>query len=308
MPPKEIIFHTLNQKRITPPAASETLFPELFTTDQDITGWMYSDLHNLYGEAFFPTHPSFSAHIWQNLTMPTKNRPNQGTPQMTTPTTTFYDMHVKTITHAYQLGSHAYKKAKDFKLSRYACWCMSRNNPYMIFSRTYFISAVIDSEMNFDTMQQLSYQFARVNLRAQLSKYEKIINAIANRHKIDFNKFRRINRSALFNDHSKSHIAERNDFYISPHTPLADHMGAATLHARANALRIAIQRINQLGHITPDKIFKIIFTELYTARENMIKNLNLRPENDIFRTPAPQIESQLARTERAFIKKYAYQR
>ena len=37
MPPKEIIFHTLNQKRITPPAASETLFPELFTTDQDIT-------------------------------------------------------------------------------------------------------------------------------------------------------------------------------------------------------------------------------------------------------------------------------
>lgn len=308
MPSKETIFYTLNQKRISPPAATETLFPELFTDEYDITRWMYSDLHNLFGETVFPTHPSFSAHIWQNLVMPIPTKSKRSTPQLTPPDTKFYDVHIKTITHPYHLGAQNYKKAKDFKLSRYACWCMSRNNPYMIFSRTYFISPVINPTMDFDTMKKLSYQFARVYLRSQLSKQEKIINGIAHKYKIDFNEFRRVNRAALFADHSKSHIAERNDFYISPNTPLADHMGAATLHARTGALIRAIQHINQTPKINGDKILEILFSELNSARVKMITQQNTSPEDDIFQTPAPHVKTQLTHTERDFINQYAFQK
>ena len=308
MPTKETIFKTLNQTRISPAPTTPTLFPELYSHETDTPGWMYSDLHNLFGEETFPTQPSFSAHIWQNFVMPLPAKSKRGFPQLTTPTIDFYNQHITTIKHAYQLGTHPYKNAKDFKLSQYACWCMSRNNPDMIFSRTYFIAPTIISNPDFETLKALCYQFARPDLRIKLSKYEKTINAIAHKNKIDFNEFRRVNRTALFGDHSKSHIAEQNDFYISPNTPLADHMGAATLYERANALERAIKRINQTHPITKNKILEIIFSELNFARDNMIKKQNKYPERDIFPISAPQVQSQLMRTERDFINKYAHQK
>lgn len=307
MPSKETIFKTLNQTRIAPNTIAPTLFPN--TEAQPTTdSWYYSDLHNLYGEPLIPTQPSFSAHIWQNLVMPTDKNQKRSTPKLTSTDINFYNTHITQITHPYTLDTHHYKNAKDFKLSRYACWCMSRNNPNMIFSRTYFISPVIDPQMNFLTMNAWCYQFARVNLREQLTKYEKIINAIAHKHKIDFNEFRRLNRAALFEDSSKSHIAERNDFYISHNTPLADHMGAATLYARIHALKNAITKINHTQPIYPNKILEIIFTELNNARINMIKNQHIHPEDDIFRLSAPQTQSKLMRTERDFINQYAFQK
>ncbi len=308
MPHKETIFKTLNQTRIAPPSAAPTLFPEIHPHSTNTDSWLYSDLHNLFGETSFPTQPSFSAHIWQNLVMPCTSNSKRGTPQLSPTNINFYNDHVVQLNHPYTLDNHHFKCAKDFKLSRYACWCMSRNNPNMIFSRTYFISCIIDPHMDFATMNSWCYQFARPALRQQLAKCEKIINAIAHKNKIDFNEFRRINRAALFADHSKSHIAERNDFYISHNTPLADHMGAATLYARTQALKNAIAEINHTHQINSKKILEIIFTELDSARINMIKNLHIQPEDDIFRISAPQVQSKLMQTERDFINKYAFEK
>ncbi len=306
-PSKSEIFTTLNAYRIKSDNQL-SLFSETCADNIANESWLYSDLHNLYGETKFPTKPSFSAHIWQNMVTPSASNSKRGFPELNPVNIDFYDQHVAQITHPYTLGQHRYKNAKDFKLSRYACWCMSRNNPNMIFSRTYFISPIINPTMDFETMEKLSYQFARVYLRDKLSKYEKKINGIAYKHHINFNEFRNCNRAALFGDHNKAHIAERRDFYISPRTPLADHMGAATLYARTNALHNAIQRINSIQRIRPDQIFEIIFTELNTARTQMITTQNIHPENDISCTPAPQIKSQLMRTERDFINKYAFQK
>lgn len=306
-PSKESIFETLNTKQINQPD-TPSLFPELTPSKFETSdGWYYSDLHNLYGEIQFPTQPSFSAHIWQNMVMPTSSNSRRAFPQLVPTSLDFYNNHVIQITHPYTLDTHHYKHAKDFKLSRYACWCMSRNNPNMIFSRTYFISPIISPNMSFTDMNAWCYQFARVHLREQLTKHEKIINAIANKHKIDFNKFRRVNRAALFGNHSKSHIAEQNDFYIPHHTPLADHMGAATLYERANALTRAIQRINNTPKITQSTILEIIYTELNNARHIMIHNLHIDPCNDIRRTPVQKIQSILTQTERDFILKYGFQ-
>lgn len=306
-PSKETIFETLNRKQISPTHTS-SLFPEIETATSISEYWFYSDLHNLYGEIQFPTQPSFSAHIWKNLVMPLPSNSKRGFPQLIPTDINFYNKHITQISRPYTLDTHQYKHAKDFKLSRYACWCMSRNDPNMIFSRTYFISPILAPNMSFNDINLWCYQFARINLREQLSKYEKIINGIAYKHKINFNKFRNLNRAALFGDHSKSHIAEQNDFYISPNTPLADHMGAATLYTRSHALYNAITKINQTHPINSETILETIFNELNTARTNMIKNLHIYPEHDIYQTSAPQIQSKLMRTERDFINKYSLQK
>ncbi len=306
-PSKPEIFATLNAKRIKTDDQL-TLFPETHPHNTCNEYWLYSDLHNLYGEILFPTQPSFSAHIWQNMVMPSTPEPTRAFPKLQPTNIEFYNNHIALITHPYTLDNRHFKSSKDFKLSRYACWCMSRSNPNMIFSRTYFIAPIIDPHMSFEQMNAYCYQFARIHLREQLSRQEKIINAIAYKNKIDFNEFRRINRAALFADHSKSHIAARNDFYISRNTPLADHMGAATLYTRTQALENAIAKINHTQPINSRKILEIIFTELDNARINMTKNLHIRPEDDISRIPVQKTQSLLMQTERDFINKYAHQK
>ena len=308
LPKKSVIFETLNAKRHRIDEDTQfSLFPELRTQTPTIHSeyWYYSDLHNLFGSPYFSIAPNMNAHAWENLAMPVPQKSNRATPQLTRTDLEFYDDHVATYHHEYKLNFSTYKNAKDLRLSRYACWCMSRTNPAMIFSRTYFISPIITPRMKFDDMKNLSYQFARVHLREKLTGYEKIVAGILKKHNADYQQFNHAMTQTLFYGHSSKDLKELYGIPIKQNDPLANYMGAATLHARITALRRAIERFKTAPHQSLATFDKILYRELTNCRADEIFNTHIRPEQDIFPTPVSQIQSQLMRTERDFILKYS---
>ena len=73
LPKKSVIFETLNAKRHRIDEDTQfSLFPDLCTDTPTIHSeyWYYSDLHNLFGEHYFPIAPNMNAHAWENLAMP----------------------------------------------------------------------------------------------------------------------------------------------------------------------------------------------------------------------------------------------
>ena len=310
LPKKSIIFETLNKTRHhTITNNQPTLFPELAIQNapEDFPEfWYFSDLHNLYGNAYFPVEPNMNVFAWQNLVMPVPQKSKRATPQLKPTDILFYNEHVATIRHPYSLNNNAIRNAKDLKLSRYACWCLSRNRPSMIFSRTYFISPIINQYMKFEDMKQLSYQFARVHLRNQLSSYEKIIAGILKKYNANFRQFNHAMTRAFFYNYSANDLKEIHGIPLATNDPLANYMGAATLNARINALDCAIRKHNQTPNESLNKFQDTLYNELINARVSEIRNTSILPERDIFRTPVSKIQSQLARTERDFILQYSH--
>lgn len=304
-PSKPEIFKILNATR-QKPDNQLPLFPDAHPNNTCNEYWLYSDLHNLYGEIYFPTQPSFSAHIWQNLAMPTPKKTTRAFPNLRATDINFYNNHVTLITHPYTLGNHHFKNAKDFKLSRYACWCMSRQNPYMIFARTYFIAPVIKQDIDFNELNNHCYQFARVNLRAQLAKSEKAINAILYKNNCDHHDFKIKMSIALFGD-TPGAVLDKNGLNAFQ-KPISDYMGAATLYERNNALRNTITTINHTPEITPTQIFDIAYNEMHNAQKRLTQNLHIAPINDIQKHSVHNVQSHLTRTEHAFINKYAFEK
>lgn len=308
LPKKSVIFDTLNAKRHRIDEDTQfSLFPDICANTPSIHSeyWYYSDLHNLFGEPYFPIAPNMNAHAWENLVMPITTKQQRGTPQLTRTDLEFYKDHVATYRHEYTLDHNTYKNAKDLQLSRYACWCMSRNNPAMIFSRTYFISPVINPRMSFDDMKNLSYQFARVYLRDKLTYYEKIIAGILKRHNVNFRQFNHTMTRTLFCNYGANDLKDIHGIQIKPNDPLANYLGAATLDARTNALARTIEKFKHTQTQNIATFEQIAHSELLNARFQEIHNHNIRPEQDIFQTPISQIQSKLVRTERDFILKYS---
>ena len=308
LPKKSVIFETLNAKRHRIDEDTQfSLFPDLCTDTPTIHSeyWYYSDMHNLFGEHYFPIAPNMNAHAWENLAMPIPQKSNRATPQLVRTDLPFYDGHVATIRHEYTLDCNAYKYAKDLRLSRYACWCMSRNKPAMIFSRTYFISPIINPHMKFNDMKNLSYQFARVHLREQLTRYEKIIAGILKKYNADYRKFNHAMTRAFFYNSTANDLKEMHHIQIKPNDPLANYMGAATLNARINAIHNAIEHFKRTPKPNLATFEQILYHELTNARVREIHDTSISPEQDIHPTPVSQVQSQLMHAERDFILKYS---
>ena len=310
LPKKSVIFETLNKTRHHPITDNQpTLFPDLATQNAPEgfpEFWYFSDLHNLYGNAYFPVEPNMNVFAWQNLVMPVSQKSKRAIPQLVPTNILFYNEHVATFRHPYSLDNNAIRNAKDLKLSRYACWCLSRNRPSMIFSRTYFISPIINPQMKFQDMKNLSYQFARVHLRNRLSYYEKIIAGILKKYNANFSQFNHTMTRAFFYSYSANDLKEIYGIPLAPNDPLANYMGAATLNARINALNCAIKKHNHSPQQSLNQFQDTLYNELINARVAEIRDISILPERDIFRTPVSKIQSQLVRTERDFILQYSH--
>lgn len=305
LPKKSVIFETLNNQRHT--CADGTQLDMFTPTKTSATTnaeyWLYSDLYNLFGGAYIPLYPTIPHHTWNNLVMPIGNKNH---PEMTRPTADFYNGHIATIHHPYKIGPHTtVKKGTDQELSRYACWCMTRNNPNMIFARTYFISPTIHPNMSFDNMEKLSYQFARVGLREQLKAYEKQIGGILNKTSGHFSLFNHNMTRAFFYGYDATTLKEIYKIPAKSNDPISNYMGAGSLHARICALRDAIAEFN-LSKSTSANVFdEILHKHLTAQRIKLIRETDIRPEQDIFTTPISQVKSQLNHAELDFIKQYS---
>ena len=303
IPSKAVIFETLNQTRHVPDI-QPTLFDPI-DHEHNNEYWHYSDLHNLMGEGCFPTVNGMENHTGHSLTMPYDNK-IKITHVPATPD--FYHDHVVKFSHSYNLDGHQYKKAIDLKLSRYACWCLSRQNPYMIFARTYFMSPIIRSDMNFSDMQNLSYQFARVHLRQKLSGLENQLAGIINKTGGSFSQFNRSITRTFFYGYSANDLKDIFHIKNKSNDPIANYMGAASLNGKIHALGNAIYAFNHAPRQNINVISEILNDELTAQRVKMIRDLNIRPELDIFPIHISNVQSHLNCSERNFAHAYKGQK
>lgn len=306
LPAKHQIFELLNSTRHhIDEDAQNSLFPEILPNTSSIHAeyWIYSDLYNIFDRPYFPTTPSMSDHTWQRLKMPS---PSGKPTDLINSTIDFHSDHVQTFNHAYVLFPHtSFKNAKDLKLSRYACWCMTRDIPELIFAHTYFMAPAIQDNMTFNEIRDLSYQFARIPLRQEYTKYEKRIGGILNKYNGHFSLFHHNMIRAFFYGYSADDLKHIHRISPKSNDPLANYVGSASLHAMTCAMRNAIDRFNETGARNVNVLDEYLYNELIAQRTQMIKRTDLRPEQDIFQTPISSVSRDLATTEREFIKKYS---
>lgn len=291
-PSKELIFKTLDTKRHTM-AESASLFD---TEINNSEYWLYTDLYNLFSHPMFDPENMYE-HTYQKFdTAPAQA--NKIAPYE------FFKSHTVPYTHKYTINSPhppyapITKKGTDIKLSRYACYCMFRDKPNLIFTRTYFMMPNAD----FKTVYETSYRFARIYQRQKLRETERKLNGILKKFDANIALFHHEVARTFFGEYTIDDV--RNAYSIPINTPIADNMGAISLHARRHAIDNAIKKLDY-AHTRDFRSFSMILhSELRMARNKMISEYKFPPEKDIHRTPIKTVESEYRKLEQQFIKQY----
>ena len=164
-------FHELNQTRQHDTRGQQLdLFQPnkpLNTTDEY---WFFSDLYQIFGNTAFPINQAMEKTAHEKIIYPYSEKPT--TQEKFDFTTSHYD----TIQHAYKLDYREFKHATDLKLTRFACWSFLHGSPQTIFGQVYFLSPVLNPDMDFDAMHTIASEYKRINLRHRLSQAEKILS------------------------------------------------------------------------------------------------------------------------------------
>ena len=301
LPAKPVIFETLNQqKHIIDWAGQESLFPELRKPTKNIHAeyWLYSDLHDLYGELYFPSQTNWQTYAQSQIVQPAIPKNRLHTIQLTDPWPSFTNEH---IVPAHEIHPDT-KKQSDVAMTRYACWCATRRNPAMIFSRTYFILPTIT---DFTELYNTSYQFARVYLRNELATQEKNLAGVLKQLHANHQQFNHQTvQRAFFYGYSADEIKSAHRIVIKPNDPLANYMGPASLHAKACAISNTLHRFGMSRRASLEVLKIIMHEELTKERVRTIQTTGLRPEQDIHQTHILDVRNRLHQTEQEFIRKY----
>ena len=294
-PTKDFIFKTLTKTshRIT---EEQDLFN---TTNNDAEYWLYTDLYNLFLHPMFDPDNMFE-HTYQTFdTTPAKK-------QKITPYELFKN-HVVVYQRKYTIHSphppynEITKKGMDIKLSRYACYCIFRDKPNLIFTRTFFMMPNTD----FKTIYETSYRFARIYQRDKLRESEHKLAGILKSLNANHSLFQREMARTFFNGYTIEEL--RDAYHLNPTKPLADNMGAISLYARRHAIDTAIHKFN-FAHTRDLRSFALILhNELRIARKQIISDYKTLPEKDFHKTNINNVESEYKKLENNFITQYAKQ-
>ncbi len=300
LPNKQTIYETLNNKRhVIDWAGQNSLFPELRQPTKNIHAeyWLYSDLHNLYAEPYFPIQTDWATYARSQLVQPAIPTNKSHKIHLTVPWAEFCNEH---IIPANEL--HTNTTTTDVALSRYACWCAVRQNPAMIFSRTYFI---LPHGTSFTDTYNASYQFARVHLRNELAIWERNLAGVLKQLHANFQQFNHQTvQRAFFYGYNSEDIKNAHQIEVKPNDPLANYLGPASLYAKTCAIIKALNRFEKLHHPQLEPFKMIMYEELSNARVQTIKSTGHRPEQDIYQTHISKIQNQLFQTEQEFIRKF----
>ena len=303
------IFHTLNRTRQTPtlPDTQLELFQMAPIVDQTENSdyWFYSDLHNLFGETIFPSQPSMQLHAYDRIIMPYEIFPKQNPEYTYAQKAQFYDDHIGKINRAYKLGYDIFHNARDIQLSRYACWCFTKQRPHMTFAQTYFLSPTIKENMTYEEIANTSNEFQRIYWRNKLSEKESRLSGIIKSLNRNFPDFYHQTSPYLYGGLSGSDIKNKLDFYIPENETLLDYMGLYTLIARTNAIGRAIDTYNHQSNKSLQTLQMMLRYELASERTKMIKAINCAPEQEFSEKSVQKIKQQLEKIEKQFVQTYA---
>lgn len=290
-PSKEIIFKTLYDSR-----HKTNEFQDIFNpTNNDAEYWYYSDLYNLFRSPMFDIEHMHDDVYRKFDATPAKNiSPYEFLKQHTTFTSRKY-----TIFSPHPPFNPINKNGKDIRLSRYACFCMFRDTPQLIFTRTFFMMP----NASFQTIYNTSYRFARIYQRERLRSSERQLAGLLKRLNANIALFHHETHKTFFGGTESDYI--RTAYQISHNRALADNMGAISMHARRHAIDNAITKF-RFAPTQDFRSFALIFNnELLAARHKMFTDYKIKPEQDFYKTPINAIESEYKKAVRDFTKQYA---
>ena len=294
-PSKELIFKTLTTKRHNMAESASLFDNEINNADY----WFYTDLYNLFSHPMFDPE-NMHEHTYQKFDT-TPARANKIAPY------DFFKAHTIIYNHKYTINSPhppynpITKNGTDIKLSRYACYCLFRDAPGLIFTRTYFMMPNTD----FKTIYETSYRFARIYQRQKLRESERRLSGLLKNLDANIALFQYEAARTFFGEYDIDYI--RGAYGLVSSTPIADHMGAISLHARRRAIDTAIKKFDY-AHTRDFRSFSMILhNELRIARNKMISEHRFPPEKDIHKSSIKSIESEYKKLEQQFIKTYATQ-
>lgn len=290
-PSKEIIFQTLFNSRHHVYEEQNLFSP----VNNNAEYWYYSDIYNLFRVPPFSIE-NMHDHVYQKF----DTTPAHGiTPYE------FLKQHASFTSRKYTIFSPhppfqpITKKGNDLKLSRYACFCLFRNIPHLIFTRTFFMMP----DANFKTVYNTSYRFARIYQREKLRESERQLAGLLKRLDANIALFHHETHKTFFGGNETNYIRDAHN--ITTTRPLADNMGAISLHARRHAIDNALSKFN-FAHKQDFRSFSQIFhNELRAARAKMIYEYKTSPEQDIHKTTINMVETEYKKMEREFIKQFA---
>lgn len=294
-PSKDLIFKTLTTKRHNMAESASLFDNEINNADY----WLYTDLYNLFSHPMFDPENMYE-HTYQKFDT-TPARANKIAPY------DFFKAHTIIYNHKYTINSPhppynpIAKNGTDIKLSRYACYCLFRDAPGLIFTRTYFMMPNTD----FKTIYETSYRFARIYQRQKLRESERRLSGLLKNLDANIALFQYEAARTFFGEYDIDYI--RGAYGLVSSTPIADHMGAISLHARRRAIDTAIKKFDY-AHTRDFRSFSMILhNELRIARNKMISEHRFPPEKDIHKSSIKSIESEYKKLEQQFIKTYAAQ-
>ncbi|MBR2483073.1 MAG: hypothetical protein IKB49_04295 [Alphaproteobacteria bacterium] len=290
-PSKEIIFNSLCESRHRV-YEEQTLFNPI---QNDAEYWYYSDLYNLFRCPTFDIEQPHD-HVYRKFdSTPAKNiTPYEFLKQHTTFTSRKY-----TIYSPHPPFSKITKTGNDIKLSRYTCFCMFRDIPQLIFTRTYFLMPNAKFKDIYDT----SYSFARIYQRERLRASERQLAGLLKRLDANIALFHHESHKTFFGGTETDYI--RNTYQMPANRALADNMGAISMHARRHAIDSALTKF-RFAHTQDFHSFSLIFqNELLTARRKMHADYHITPEQDFYKKPINVIETEYKKLVRDFTRQYA---
>ena len=283
-----------------------SLFPEIQsnTPKQDSEFWYFSDIYNIYNDEYAPTYNlDMNKMIQQNLVKPKIISAKKI--ELTPCTPDFFNNHTAQVKHTFKMGATEYKKANDLQLSRYACWCLAKTIQDNMFSYTYFMSPIIQENITFKDLGYISYQFARVQQRAILTKLNQRFNGAIN----TFNGTpAALNTKKLqsFFDNLYPQSLKYTHGINDTKSSILDYMGANSMGYLIDGLYTTLFTANQPNKCRNIYQFEqLMHNNLTNARREMINTTGTKPENDIHKTNIATVQSELNRIETEFIKKYA---
>ena len=283
-----------------------SLFPKMQsnTPKQDSEFWYFSDIYNIYNDEYAPTYNlDMNKMVQQNLVKPKIASAKKI--ELTPCTPDFFNNHTVQVKHTFKMGATEYKKANDLQLSRYACWCLAKTIQDNMFSYTYFMSPIIQENITFKDLGYISYQFARVQQRAILTKLNQRFNGIIktfNGTPATLN----IKKLQSFFDNLYPQSLKYTHGINDTKSSILDYMGANSMGYLIDGLYTTLFTANQPNKCRNIYQFEqLMHNNLTNARREMINTTGTKPENDIHKINIATVQSELNRIETEFIKKYA---
>lgn len=215
--------------------------------------------------------------------------------------------HIENKKQSYTLGNHTYENATDYKMSPFACWCVTNNKPNLVFENLYFMSSVFNKTLTLSELVRMTDQIQRIYARQETINLQNTIDNTINKllsrkkyqdlsleeiQKQNNKEHAKINftiRKAFFGQINQHQIKEEHNIYDAD---LFDYIGINSLNLFINAASNTIQKTKSNKNCSALGFQKTLTEQIAIERRNALAQEANRPEFDIQQKSVQDLEQE----------------